>query len=865
MADKRQFTSPCSYFKANGECKHGNKCIGLNNLVAVVQSNNNNKNKYDWKRKKDLDYDNLNPIKQFHINHKISYLALTLFQRYDSDCNGEIDDKEFNNLIEDVMEFRDGEILEVDTLKAASIIYGDIIAKESIEKIEFAIFWKYLMSDPSPFDHKAIVPGLKNTVLAFAESLKLKPTTNKCLNFDYSIMSSVMKIFSHFDEDGDQSIDYKEFCVLIENLLNHRDGFAPANSSEIAFAIASDFNTTSGSTISFNEFVKAVLEDPSPFNHAITGPRGLRDTLLAFADLIEGQSFIPAPSSPHRSNEVHEKKGRNQESPYDLNDYGTFADSLFQYYDADHSGAIDSQEFVNLISDLLRLRDGVAPAHALDIARQIATSLRCVQHDPAVQSISFSDFLEAVVEYPSPFDHQITGINGLRQTLLKQGEELYISRGNSTRAYVETKTLNYAHIMFQRYDEDGSGSIDFKEFTKLLDDLFRERDGHSPPNIVEIAGDVASRFVADGKRSGAKVDEVSFGVFLSAVLTTPSPFDCQSTGPLGLKETLVKLAGRSLKVVEVKNHSDYIDSYIVNSATSIFQCYDEDFSGSIDSSEFTALVSDLFEVRDGFAPSNSNRIASAIAAGFTMEAGAKAIPLNTFIQAINLNPSPFDHSTTGIRGLKETLLQKVDMLIQMRQLKSQSTSKSFIPTYEWTPFSPWQQPLPFRGLEYSLEGNFARIPDPMVAQIKVPSMESSFQIYAKRTETINQLLEKLVEKWPAGEKPSVIALDLVNRDTFNVINKQVTVEDAGLFLVQDRLELTIDFSAGSSNQHAKTITQCLEAANSKIQQILDILPNSNLDDKTSLIVWEEFRKLSAKLQSSGDAHYFPFLANNVSH
>ena len=185
------------------------------------------------------------------------------------------------------------------------------------------------------------------------------------------------------------------------------------------------------------------------------------------------------------------KRSRTGDFLFNVKDHALYANFVFQYYDKDHNGSIDSQEFVQLIFHLFVLRDGSLPNNAFDIAWNVSSSLRCVrqsletqqsQQQQSLNSITFSDFLDAVLEQPSPFDHPSTGEAGLRTSLLLQGEKLYVI-ASTNALYPETQVVNDVLRIFESYDSDRSGSIDYNEFITLVSDLFIIRDGQIPQNM----------------------------------------------------------------------------------------------------------------------------------------------------------------------------------------------------------------------------------------------------------------------------------------------------------------------------------------------------------------------------------------------
>lgn len=98
--------------------------------------------------------------------------------------------------------------------------------------------------------------------------------------------------------DHDGKINGDETCRLVSDLFEARDGSTPQNIVEIANAIKLDINSSllkslsqpttdiTSYPIDVDAFVSAAKRRPSPFDHIITGKKGLATTLLQKCDII---------------------------------------------------------------------------------------------------------------------------------------------------------------------------------------------------------------------------------------------------------------------------------------------------------------------------------------------------------------------------------------------------------------------------------------------------------------------------------------------------------------------------------------------------------------------------------------------------
>lgn len=240
--------------------------------------------------------------------------------------------------------------------------------------------------------------------------------------------------------------------------------------------------------------------------------------------------------------------------------------------------------------------------------------------------------------------------------------------------------------------------------------------------------------------------------------------------------------------------------------TQIFQFYDGNSSESIDVSELTVLLKDLFILRDGSIPEDILEICGYILSAFDLSGD---ISLDNFISAAKKIPSPFDHpSTQG--GLLQTLI-----------------SPNFSPTYEEKVIPPWEEKLwssrPFvsglwmrvfstsdpsktprsSGLhERSRRVVSCRINDPLQVSFRIPKLENrTFNVKLQKSSTLQQVYEQICSEWPGRQgrgfvKPNATNIQICLDGEPLVYRQNRTVENTGFyFMAFNRdAELTIDFS-----------------------------------------------------------------------
>ena len=137
-----------------------------------------------------------------------------------------------------------------------------------------------------------IVKLIVNAALLGTPSNKLTENT-VCKMSTYKLAS----IFRFYDKDGSESIDIIEFKKLIADALIVRDGTGKNEEvvDSIAKSVASQIPSASATNIGLQEFIAAVQQVPSPFNHPATGSPGLVTTLACpeFSPTYEFQVLSP--------------------------------------------------------------------------------------------------------------------------------------------------------------------------------------------------------------------------------------------------------------------------------------------------------------------------------------------------------------------------------------------------------------------------------------------------------------------------------------------------------------------------------------------------------------------------------------------
>ena len=245
--------------------------------------------------------------------------------------------------------------------------------------------------------------------------------------------------------------------------------------------------------------------------------------------------------------------------------------------------------------------------------------------------------------------------------------------------------------------------------------------------------------------------------------------------------------------------------------TDIFSAYDTDGSGTIDPAEFILLIGDAYQVCYG-AELNSDALEGLCACIAERFHASDAITCDQFVnEAMREEESAFDNHPYpwGIgTGLKQALLTQADTMLQLVADRSdEKRADVFAPTYHYQPIP--LQGVPCRGLEIHLNSNTCRIPDPMRACLRIPSLDRDVRVWAPRRATIATICELLVEgeTWPGKRgrdyvQPRSADLRLVHRGS--ELQHDKTVEDVGLFFIQHQVHVRILPEDSESEGHVSS-------------------------------------------------------------
>mmetsp|Transcript_134154 Transcript_134154/g.267716 ORF Transcript_134154/g.267716 Transcript_134154/m.267716 type:complete len:445 (-) Transcript_134154:486-1820(-) len=191
--------------------------------------------------------------------------------------------------------------------------------------------------------------------------------------------------------------------------------------------------------------------------------------------LFEGTTRAPeSMASPQEANHIHNidntsDHGSNDSLMFDLNDQGNLVQlarelsmkiddvmlvkSVFENYDVDRSGAIDSPEFHKAVEELVHLQgsDQEMDDHKLRIMTE--NHWNSVAGDRG--TLSFEEFARWYRSY------------GFSEDLLLTSEERWLRR-LAKKQGVSPECVTQIKVIFDTYDKDRSGTVDMEEFKQIL-------------------------------------------------------------------------------------------------------------------------------------------------------------------------------------------------------------------------------------------------------------------------------------------------------------------------------------------------------------------------------------------------------------
>jgi ubiquitin thioesterase protein OTUB1 len=201
-------------------------------------------------------------------------------------------------------------------------------------------------------------------------------------------------------------------------------------------------------------------------------------------------------------------------------------EDVLTLYDANGDGVFDFNEFIQLVSDLICLRDGVlfAPPQA---GRNLAEVLAKQIPGPARDTIEVAHLVELDGRWASLItqpDMVAAGGDGLR-SLSDQG------------LHGDLKDLRAQRVVWvvTLYDSNGDGVFDFDEFIQLVSDLLCLRDGvlYAPPKAGRNLAEVLAKQIPGPARHTIEVAHlVELDGRWASLITLP---DVVAAGGAGLR------------------------------------------------------------------------------------------------------------------------------------------------------------------------------------------------------------------------------------------------------------------------------------------------------------------------------------------
>ena len=425
--------------------------------------------------------------------------------------------------------------------------------------------------------------------------------------------AQVSEIHRRYDRDGNLRIDKLEFLALVKDLHDFKAATLPAPNDDVSRTFALYDRNLSGGI--------DVLELRDALSHLGLGVdtdearRVLRQfdsnrngqlELAEFRDLVEklrrflDERCVPPPPAAVVSDDVDaewQRADEDRSGSIDIDELHsalqglglntTYDQSLevMKRYDTDKSGTLDRDEFRRLVLELRAFKRG---------ADEVEAQFAAADADQS-GSIELDELMPALARLEMPTD----------RTQCQQ--------------------------IFNRYDKDGSGSIDLGEFRQLVAEIraFKARLAPKAVDDIEtqwLEADEDRSGSIDGRELHSALQGLGLNTTYDQSLEVMKRYDTDKSGTLD-RDEFRRLV---LELRAFKRGADEVEAQFAaadadqsgsieldelmpalarlemptdrSQAEAIFNKYDDDRSGSIDLSEFRRLVEEIRAFQTGRKP-----------------------------------------------------------------------------------------------------------------------------------------------------------------------------------------------------------------------------------------------------------------------
>jgi Ca2+-binding EF-hand superfamily protein len=429
------------------------------------------------------------------------------------------------------------------------------------------------------------------------------------------VYAAVSKIFKQFDDDGSGCIDQDELKSMILQLNNNDNATTTTTPGMLETATTFVMETLCGNSedvlLTLNAFACWVAEGIklTPTERKLFAKSGSnKAVLIRFLRTIEDEIEYPGTTTAGEGEGGEGKGSGGSGSSYDSQLKRSIQD-VFKQYDTDGSGAIDLEELSAMITEI-QIEEGV-PSNLINHTQ----SKKAAETVMKILVGNKNNSEEYMLTLPQFRDWLLKGI---KMTALQRKSFAKVNQSNMilarflraverlARQYTDDTPISRAvRSVFVKYDVDGSGLIEENELARLIVDLVTDDGGTIG---VKAANDASRQMMkmlvnntvevgdSGGNNNSKKLSEEAFLGWVHKGSQMPGHKRRQFAKGREDRRAMILL----LRTVEVIARTEqWTPRKLI--LHKMFQQYDQDGSGHIDTPELSSMMCDLVPSMDSAA------------------------------------------------------------------------------------------------------------------------------------------------------------------------------------------------------------------------------------------------------------------------
>lgn len=525
-----------------------------------------------------------------------------IFQNYDKEGTGVISYADFRNIIRKEARVPASDFTDDDL----TFLFKEVDADDS-GSVEVSEFFQWLDPDgdiQKVYEKVSLSRNAKEVGISDAMLEKIRNML-KAASYDSSGRNWT-KLFGSYDKDHSGELDVSEIIDIMRRKAKVSKEDAPDSALLHVFQMID----ADGSGLITNEEFREWVEPPDEMTPR-TRDQGMKETetLRKAKEKVMGHLRVSDECGAVVKNKLRAAAYNNGK----IN-----LEKLFSFYDRDNSGAIDFNEFKSMVR-----RDGKITANQVtDMA--LAKFFKGLDLDESGE-LELGEFLDwlndsgppeeltpeanAAVQEKKKQSMQMRQFSKLQRKKAKDKTEADTEKAEAEAlALIRKKLIGAAYDvggvhwekLFNRYDKDKSGEIDYDEFRQIIRKDGKVTAAEVPDELIQkmfvhidVNGDNSISFEEfvehlDPEHKFQEASKEPPKNEMWAAHRAPDPWDAEND--------IIKVIRQKLKAASYDNGKVHFEK--------LFRHYDKDNSGEIDFAEFLMLIRKDCKVTADMIPDN---------------------------------------------------------------------------------------------------------------------------------------------------------------------------------------------------------------------------------------------------------------------